>query len=242
MEHAGQALGVGRWPSYISSQKWATCPPNPAKSLRLWPVSFLLAPTLHVIAQALMEQIFALLAGIPPGTLVFGLISMLIVGGALIVTFSQNILYSAFALLACFAGVAGLFFYLSAGLVAAIQLVVYVGGINVLILFAVMLTEKIKDLGKTNLLLDLRMALPLGLLVFGFMTYVIWTTPWPITTPFAAPVTEKLGNAFLTEYLLPFEIASIVLLAVLIGAVVIARREVRQDYAEKAGRPFEEQP
>src|SRR5713226_907273 len=83
-------------------------------------------------------------------TALFYLIAIVTVGSAAIVAFSRNIIYSAFSLLGTFAGVAGLYVFLGADFVAAVQLLIYVGGILVLILFAVMLTHRITDVQITN--------------------------------------------------------------------------------------------
>src|SRR5690606_11919360 len=83
-------------------------------------------------------------------TAVFYLIALVTVGSAVVVAFSRNIIYSAFSLLGTFAGVAGLYVFLGADFVAAAQLLIYVGGILILILFAVMLTHRITDVEITN--------------------------------------------------------------------------------------------
>src|SRR5437016_14190558 len=83
-------------------------------------------------------------------TAVFYLIAIITVGSAVMVAFSRNIIYSAFSLLGTFGGVAGLYVFLGADFVAAVQLLIYVGGILVLILFAVMLTHRITDVEITN--------------------------------------------------------------------------------------------
>ena len=111
-------------------------------------------------------------------TAVFYLIAIITVGSAVVVAFSRNIIYSAFSLLGTFAGVAGLYVFLGADFVAAVQVLIYVGGILVLILFAVMLTHRITDVEITNRAVG---RLP-GLLVVGvFLALFIQTireTPW----------------------------------------------------------------
>src|SRR5918993_3037259 len=83
-------------------------------------------------------------------TAVFYLMAIITVGSAAVVAFSQNIIYSAFSLLGTFAGVAGLYVFLGADFVAGVQVLIYVGGILVLIQFAVMLTHRITDVEITN--------------------------------------------------------------------------------------------
>src|SRR5712692_3945396 len=83
-------------------------------------------------------------------TAVFYLVAIITVGSAAMVAFSGNIIYSAFSLLGAFGGVAGIYIFLGADFVAAVQLLIYVGGILVLVLFAVMLTHRITEVKITN--------------------------------------------------------------------------------------------
>jgi NAD(P)H-quinone oxidoreductase subunit 6 len=161
-------------------------------------------------------------------TAVFYLIAIITVGSAVVVAFSRNIIYSAFSLLGTFAGVAGLYVFLGADFVAAVQVLIYVGGILVLILFAVMLTHRITDVEITNRAVG---RLP-GLMVVGvFLALLIQTireTPWVKVKELAhQPTTARIGDLFLEHYLLPFELASLVLLAAMIGAVVLSRKEIK---------------
>jgi NAD(P)H-quinone oxidoreductase subunit 6 len=162
-------------------------------------------------------------------TAVFYLIAIITVGSAAVVAFSRNIIYSAFSLLGTFAGVAGLYVFLGADFVAAVQVLIYVGGILVLILFAVMLTHRITDVEITN-----RAAgrLPGLLVVAVFLVLLIQTireTPWVKAKEVVhQPTTARIGDLFLENYLLPFELASLVLLAAMIGAVVLSRKEIKE--------------
>ena len=162
-------------------------------------------------------------------TAVFYLVVVVTLGSAMMVAFSRNIIYSAFSLLGTFAGVAGIYIFLGADFVAAVQLLIYVGGILVLVLFAVMLTHRITDVEITN-----RAAgrIP-ALIVVGVLVYLlvqtVRETPWAKAKEIVyAATTAKIGDLFLDTYLLPFELASLVLLAALIGAVVIARKEIKE--------------
>src|SRR5918994_4350901 len=105
-------------------------------------------------------------------TAVFYLIAIITVGSAVVVAFSRNIIYSAFSLLGTLAGVVGLYVFLGSDFVAAVQLLIYVGGILVLILFAVMLTHRITDVEITN-----RAAgrIP-ALIVIGVLIYLLIST------------------------------------------------------------------
>src|ERR671912_461817 len=141
----------------------------------------------------------------------------------------ENIIFFAFFLLGTFAGVAGLYVFLGADFVAGVQVLIYVGGILVLILFAVMLTHRITDVEITN-----RAAgrIPGLLIVAVFLVLLIQTireTPWVRVKEVAhQPTTAKIGDLFLENYLLPFELASLVLLAAMIGAVVLSRKEITE--------------
>ncbi len=141
---------------------------------------------------------------------------------------SQSIVYSAFALLGTLFGVAALYVCLAADFVAGAQFLVYIGGILVLILFAVMLTHRIADVAVSNRSVGRLPALVLIGMAATVIARAIVKTPWRVVADLPdAPTTHAIGNGFLGRYLLPFELASFVLLAVLIGAVVVSRKELR---------------
>jgi NADH-quinone oxidoreductase subunit J len=160
-------------------------------------------------------------------TIIFYFFAVVTLGSASIVVFSRNIVRAAFALLFAFFGVVGIYIFLLADFIAITQLLIYVGGIMVLILFGVMLTShQINVDAKTGTVQTLP-AILIAACVGGGLIWVFWNTDWK-TNP-AIPVVEttaaKIGELLLTAYLLPFEVASIVLLVALIGAAMIARRE-----------------
>ena len=160
----------------------------------------------------------------------FYLFAVVTLAGAGAVAFSRNILYSALGLLAALMGAGALYIFLSADFLAVTQLLVYIGGVLVLILFAVMLTSRITEVTVSNRSLGLGGGVALLLATAPMLLFVAVTTPWATQVPAElAPTTREIGNAFLTRWLLPFEVASLVLLATLIGAVVIARKELKQD-------------
>ncbi|HEX5038248.1 MAG TPA: NADH-quinone oxidoreductase subunit J [bacterium] len=143
------------------------------------------------------------------------------------VAFSRKVLYSAFSLLGTFAGAAGLFVLLSSDFIAVTQVLIYVGGILVLIVFAVMLTNKIGDVKLSNQSVNYKVAVPfaaaIAILLISILTSGMWVQKDEAYTSMIVPI----GNALLQDYLLPFEIVSIVLLGALVGAMVIVRREVK---------------
>jgi NAD(P)H-quinone oxidoreductase subunit 6 len=154
----------------------------------------------------------------------------LTVTGALGVALSRNILYSAIGLLIALLGAGSLYVFLSADFLAVAQLLVYIGGVLVLILFAVMLTNRVTEIEISNTSFGLWGGIMLFVATLPVLLAVALVTPWASGTPApAAYTTEALGNAFLSRWLLPFEVASMVLLATLVGAIVIARKEIKAD-------------
>jgi NADH-quinone oxidoreductase subunit J len=162
--------------------------------------------------------------------LIFYAFALMTVLGAAGCAFSTNIIYSAWSLLFAFMGVAGLYVFLGADFPAVAQVLIYVGGILVLILFAIMLTKQIgEDPKLTNAHLALPVGAALAVVTVATLTYMAVMAPWKIEPVQSyAPTSAGLGVAFLTEYLLPFEVISVVLLAALIGSVVIARKEIKE--------------
>ncbi len=157
-------------------------------------------------------------------------LAALTVGGAAFVAFSRNIVYSAVGLLAALLGAGALYVLLSADFVAIVQLLVYVGGVMVLVLFAVMLTSKISEVNVSNRSFGLFGGALLFVAVAPVLAAVALLAPWRAQEPGPmAETTARIGNALLTRWLLPFEVASLVLLATLVGAVVIARKETEAD-------------
>ena len=149
-----------------------------------------------------------------------------VVSGAVVV-FSRNVIYSAFSLLFTFFGVAGLYVLLSADFLAVTQLLIYVGGILVLMLFGVMLTNKVVAVEMKSGTMQTLPAAFLISMMAGTLCGLFWITDWKTVRgePELTTTAPALGEMFMTSYLVPFEIASIVLLVALLGAAMIARRE-----------------
>jgi len=166
---------------------------------------------------------------------IFYLLAGLTIGSAAVVVLARSLIYNAFALLFTFVGVAGLYLLLGADFIAATQLLIYVGGILVLLLFGVMLTHKIYDL---DLRSEATQFLPGAIIAAGLFAILAWPFGWPwrlkglaFRMEWAAgseraleATTARIGKAFLGEYLLPFEAASILLLVAMIGAAMLVRR------------------
>ena len=161
--------------------------------------------------------------------IVFGVLALAVVVGALGVVMLPNIVYAAFLLGGVFLSVAGLYLMLNASFIAAAQILIYVGAVNVLILFAIMLVNKKEAMGASPGV-GLRRVLSTGVCIglFALLLRVAFSTPW--ATPGPAAIGEdaviRLGEHCFSDYLLPFELASVLLLMAMIGAIVLARRDV----------------
>src|SRR5205809_4854381 len=135
-------------------------------------------------------------------TAVFYLIALITVVSAGMVAFSRNIIYSAFSLLGTFMGVAGIYVFLGADFVAAVQLLIYVGGILVLILFAVMLTHRITDVRVTNRAAGRIPALIITGVLIYLLLQTVQQTPWVKAKAITyAATTGRIGHRILENCL-----------------------------------------
>jgi len=153
-------------------------------------------------------------------------LSALILGPAVVVVTSRNIVRAALSLVPTFLGVTGFYVLLHAEFVAGIQVLIYAGAITVLILFVIMLTEG----GSGTMVRQVTGQVPLGATAAVWMAFLILVTLsrtiWPLAGGELPQYSVRtIGTAFLTNYVLIFEVTSLVLLTALVGAIVIARRE-----------------
>ena len=162
----------------------------------------------------------------------FYVIAATMVGAAVVVVTNRNIVRSALALIVVFAGVAAQFVILAAEFVAVTQVLVYIGAIMVLVLFGIMLTKsKIgRDLDSTNE--HWWVGVITALLLVGVMGYALidyfGDDPLPAERQIATvndSNTATVSDAIFGQYLVPFEVISVLLLAALVGAIVIARKD-----------------
>ena len=179
------------------------------------------APLLAISDSTLVAGLFYLFAGMA-GFAAIGLV------------ISRNIVRSAVCLLFTLTGVAGLYFLLGAEFLAAVQLVVYAGGTLILIIFGVMLTSKSPFSRFEPKLVEVVLATVLAsvlliTLVMAIRSYHFGPGPAAVSASEEAgyPV-DRLGQALLGDYLLPFEIASVLLLVVMIGAAYLAKGRRRE--------------
>jgi NADH-quinone oxidoreductase subunit J len=159
--------------------------------------------------------------------IVFLILTVMTLGGALGVVVSRNLFHSALFLALSFAGVVGYYVLLDAGFLAAVQLLIYIGAIAILILFAVMLTRGLMAKRQSQHNQQWLIAALVTLLIFVVLAVVLWQVEWPVASEqaLASPnvSVSQLGQELLGPYVIPFEVASVLLLVALIGAVILAR-------------------
>lgn len=161
------------------------------------------------------------------GALTFNLMAVLVVVTAFWVVTARNLVHSAVALMGTLFGVAGLYVFLYADFLAATQVVIYVGGILVLIIFGVMLTQKIaSEVVIQSSMPNRFLAAVVVFFLFIGLSALLFRTPWHRGELVETTGTvATIGTSLLTRYLLHFEVASILLLVALLGAAYLSRRE-----------------
>ena len=163
--------------------------------------------------------------------IIFNIFILLSIIPSFWVAFSSDIVHAAFSLLFTFFGVAGLYVLLGADFIGVVQVIIYIGGILVLIIFGVMMTERGKMLRLSVQLPGRIFAAILSLIILVGLVLAIIRTPWPIVPSPAAPgpTSAAMGELILSKYLIPFELVALLLLASLVGAVLIVRRSIQGD-------------
>jgi NADH:ubiquinone oxidoreductase subunit 6 (subunit J) len=153
----------------------------------------------------------------------FVLAAVTLIAGLLVVTL-RNVVHSALALVGALFGVAGLYLLLEAEFLAVVQVLIYVGAISVLILFAIMLTRGLMTSVQTGANTQWAAAALISVFLFGGMLLVAARGPWPVDTQaITTDLVPRLGTLLVTTYVLPFEVVSLLLLGALVGALLIAR-------------------
>ena len=154
----------------------------------------------------------------------FWVLAVVGVTSSLAVVLLKDIFRSALFLVMSFLAVAGLYILLQADFLAAAQILIYAGAISILLIFAVMLTRDSQQGSPTNKLFA--PGLFLAGVIFSAIVVAIFTTDWPLSgeSPPEA-TTEILADALFNKFVLPFEVASVLLLAAMLGALVIAREK-----------------
>ena len=155
---------------------------------------------------------------------VFFFLAAFTLASALVVVLNNQLLYSAIALLFTLFGVAGLYIFLWADFIAGVQLLVYIGGINVLIIFGIMLTNRISSVRLSQTNLQQGVGGVFAFWIFIIISIVISKTSWSqMTSAEPSETVGQVGTLLMTKYVLPFEAASILLLGALIGAAILSR-------------------
>ena len=156
--------------------------------------------------------------------LVFAAVSLVTLGAAVAVVTNKNILHSAFFLVLAFVGVASIYVLLEAPFIAVVQVLVYIGAIAILIVFAIMLTRRLMSEEMEQRNQQWIWALLGALVLFGVLGWIVYSANWPVIEA-AAPLDpiSLLGQELLSTYVVPFEIASVLLLAALVGSILIGR-------------------
>lgn len=163
----------------------------------------------------------------------FGAIALVILGSAILVATLRNIFHCLLFLALSFLGVAGVYLLLSADFLAAVQVLVYIGAITVLMMFALMMTHRVMTSELSQSLTQWWLApLPITLGIFAilFRVYVRHGGQAVVDTKaLPVPTTGIIGQALLTRYMLPFELASILLLVAMVGAIILAKEDKPDD-------------
>jgi NADH-quinone oxidoreductase subunit J len=181
----------------------------------------------------LLGKLTAALGTYGPAVLFYGVAGLVLASAAYAVV-AKKIDHSAFSLMACFTGVAALYAMLGSDFIAVTQVIVYVGGIMILVVFGVLLTDRLpveyRQISRETVVQGLAVALPV-------MAALVWAavgTSWPVKAEAAAAApqaagavdpgtTGEIGKLLLTDHLFPFEFASVLLLVALVGAARLAR-------------------
>lgn len=157
---------------------------------------------------------------------VFWIVVGLTIGSAMLVVLSKKLVYSAYALLFTLFGVTGLYVFLWADFLAVVQVVVYIGGILVLIIFGIMLTNKITSVNISNTSVQKSIGSVILLIFITGLGLMVANTPWNVVANSEpTQTTEAIGRLLMIDYLLPFEAASLLLLGALIGATTLSRKD-----------------
>lgn len=156
-------------------------------------------------------------------SIAFYALSLVTILSAVGVVFKKNILHSALLLAVCFIGVGGIYVLLHADFLAAVQILVYSGAVAVIITLAVMLTKRdvMEETNPSNKNFKSSIAVVIGFVVIALLT--ILATPWKIANNDISNSVTLIADLMLTKYIIPFEVAAILLLAAMIGAIILAK-------------------
>lgn len=158
----------------------------------------------------------------------FFFFAALAVGGAINVLLQKHVLYSSLSLIVMLTSISALFLLLEAEFLAVINVIVYAGAIMVLFVFVIMLLNLPEDEDGADRLRWLKfIGIPMGLFLLAILIATLWNVePGPATTAAAVGAPDVIGRSLFTDYLLPFEVTSLLILIALMGAVVFAKKDL----------------
>ena len=158
--------------------------------------------------------------------LAFWPLAIILVGSALAVVLSTNLFHAVLWLALALTGTAGIFLLLDAEFLAAVQLLLYAGGIITIVVFAIVVTERLVGERLTQTNMRVGGAVLVSAVLFGFILVVLRRHALPVTRPeMTGDLTRVIGQTVLTQYVLPFELLAVLMLAGMLGAIYFARPE-----------------
>jgi NADH:ubiquinone oxidoreductase subunit 6 (subunit J) len=162
--------------------------------------------------------------------------TLMLVAGLAVVTM-RDIIRCGLAMIVCFIALAGIYVQLGAPLVAAAQVIVYIGAISVLVLFAIMLTQTKSGSSRLTFQTQAKWAGVAAVILTLLISVAIFGTDWPDAPARVGVATEALAQLLFRDYVLPFEVVSVLLLAAVIGGVFLAKREDQPGERTSAEKP-----
>jgi NADH:ubiquinone oxidoreductase subunit 6 (subunit J) len=156
----------------------------------------------------------------------FAVLAIVLVGSALAVVLSKNLFHAVLWLALALTGTAGVFLTLDAEFLAAVQLLLYAGGIITIVVFAIVVTERLVGERITQTNMRIGGGALIAAVLLGFIVSVVRRSPLPAMRPeMPGDLTRVLGQAVLTRYVLPFELLAVLMLVGMLGAIYFARPE-----------------
>lgn len=167
---------------------------------------------------------------------IFGLTALLTVAGAMAAALLRNLVHCALSLTVTFAGLAILYLQLGAQFAGFVQILVYIGAVAILVVFAILLTRGAGAPEYRSYVSGWFLNLVVAAAVFALLAWAVIKSLPGVTESVAPPVSvQSIGNALMSEYVLPLEIVAVLLTVALIGAVIVAMPESKKTLAEKGG-------
>ncbi len=157
--------------------------------------------------------------------ILFVVLAAMLLGSALLVVTMRDIIRCGLAMIAAFASLAGIYVLLGNPLIAATQVLVYIGAISVLVLFAIMLTQTKNAPARLVFQTQAWAAALAAVVIAAVIAISVTATTWPSAGAVAWTDTTRVAELLFSDYLLPFEVVSVLLTAAVVGGVLLARRD-----------------